>query len=294
MSNGPKINASDEQVAVELPSRLPSGSSLGFRSILKEGIFWSYINLVRSVPRRVLGWRNRQRIIILTYHRVNDELRDKVTVGVQQFDEQMKWLSRNYPMVSVEDILRGAVSRNIGRPAVAITFDDGYLDNHENAVPILRKYGVPAVFFVSTGMIGTNNGFAHDLNKLGRALPNMSWEHLAKMRDAGFTIGAHTVTHINCATNDFETVSRELIESRDTLREKLDLDEIVFAYPFGGRSDMAPRVLEFVKELGYIGCFSAYGGCVTGAIDPFDVPRMGIHCDFTMLAFRARLEGLNR
>jgi peptidoglycan/xylan/chitin deacetylase (PgdA/CDA1 family) len=114
------------------------------------------------------------------------------------------------------------------------------------------------------------------------------------MRDDGFTIGAHTVNHINCAKNDFEDVRHELTESRDMLREKLGLDEIVFAYPFGGQSDMTPKVLELVKELGYIGCLSAYGGRVTGAVDPFNVPRMGINCNFTLLAFRARLEGLNR
>ena len=264
------------------------------RAVAKAGVFWNYINIARSVASCYLAIRNRQRVVILTYHRVNDELRDKVTVGVDQFDKQMAWLSRNYPLVSVEDIVRGKVLRNTNRPGIAVTFDDGYLDNYQNAVPILRRHSIPATFFVSTGMIGTDNSFAHDLSKLGYALPNMTWEHLAEMRDNGFTIGAHTVSHINCATSEFDAVRQELIESRDTLRRNLGLDDIVFAYPFGGRSDITPKVLDLVKELGYIGCFSAHGGFISAEIDAFDVPRMGVNCNFTMLAFRARLEGFNR
>ena len=262
------------------------------RSVVKDGTLWSYINLVRPLPRRYLRWRKRQRVIVLLYHRVNEELRDAVTVSPRQFDEQMAWLSRHCPVVDIIDVVRGRVPRGTNRPVVAVTFDDGYLDNYENAVPILLRHGIPAAFFVSTGMINTNNGFAHDLDKLGYALPNMTWEQLRRMKDLEFTIGSHTVTHLNCAKSDIDAVRRELVESRDTLREELALDEIVFASPFGGQTDISQQALDLVKDVGYIGCLSAYGGHIAGDIDPYDVPRMAISYNFSMLAFRARLEGL--
>jgi peptidoglycan/xylan/chitin deacetylase (PgdA/CDA1 family) len=262
------------------------------KRVCKEAFFWSYVRLVRPLARRCLGWRNRQRVVVLLYHRVSDELRDSLTVGIEQFDAQMEWLRYHHQVVSIADIIHGNVPRNTARPVIAVTFDDGYSDNYEHAVPILLRHQVPAAFFVSTGMIGTTEGFPHDLKRLGHALPTMTWEHLRHMRDLGFVIGSHTVTHLDCGSADMDTVRRELIESRDTLKRNLGLDEVFFAYPFGGRLNMTPPVLQMVKEQGYTGCLSAYGGFIRGPIDSYNVVRTGIGANYTMLAFRAALEGL--
>jgi len=268
---------------------------LRVRNLLKEALFWSYINLYRPIPRRYLGpLHNRQRIVVLLYHRVNDQLRDPLTVGIEQFDQQMAYLARHYNVVRLEDIVGGNVARDAARPLVAVSFDDGYLDNYENAVPILLKHKIPATFFVCTGMIGTNNAFQHDLDKLGRCLPNMSWEQLSEMKALGFTIGSHTVTHLNCAKSDPDLVLCELGESRDMLMRKLRLTKVMFAYPFGGRSDMTPRVLELVKRVGYVACLSGYGGFIARDLYRYDIPRTSVNCNFSMLGFRARLEGLTR
>ena len=55
-----------------------------------------------------------------------------------------------------------------------MSFDDGYLDNFENAAPILLKHQVPCTFFVSTEKIRRNQPFDHDLRALGFGLDNMS------------------------------------------------------------------------------------------------------------------------
>ena len=86
-------------------------------------------------------------------------------------------------------------------------------------------------------------------------------------------------------------MERELIESRETLKQNLGLDEVVFAYPFGARTNMTPAALQLVKKQGYAGCLSAYGGCARGTIDPYNIERPGIGSNHTMLAFRAALEG---
>jgi len=257
----------------------------------KEAFFWSYVRLARFPARRFLSWRHRQRVVILLYHRVSDELRDSLTVGIEQFDAQMDWLRRHHEIVSIADIIHENVPRSTTRPVIAVTFDDGYLDNYEHAVPILLRHQVPAAFFVSTGMIGTSEGFPHDLKRLGKALPTMTWDHLRHMLELGFVVGSHTVTHLDCGSADLGTVRRELDESRDMLKRNLGLDEVIFAYPFGGRTNMNPAALQLVKEAGYAGCLSAYGGCIAGAIDKYNVERTGIGANHTMLAFRAALEG---
>jgi len=266
-----------------------SGARL--RNLCKDAFFWSYIRLARPLARRYLGWRNRQRVIVLLYHRVSDERRDSLTVGIEQFDAQMEWLSRHHPIASIADVVRGAVPRDAKRTVVAVTFDDGYLDNYENAVPVLLRHQVPAAFFVSTGLIGSTAGFPHDWKRLGRSLPTMTWEQIREMYELGFVIGSHSVTHLDCGGTDVEAVRRELIESRDVLKGKLGLDEVIFAYPYGGRANMTPAVLKMVEELGYAGCLSAYGEYNEGRLDRYNIRRVGIDCNFSMLAFRARLEG---
>lgn len=272
--------------------RTAGGERLRFAQLCKEIFFWSYVRLARPLAARCLGWGSRQRIVVLLYHRVSDELRDSLTVGVEQFDAQMEWLGRHHQVVSIADVVRGkGVARDAARPVVAVTFDDGYLDNYEHAVPILLRHRIPAAFFVSTGLIGRDEGFPHDLKRLGRALPTMNWDQLREMHALGFVVGSHTVTHLDCGSADLGTVRRELIESRDALKRNLGLDEVIFAYPFGGRANMTPAALQLVKDAGYAGCLSAYGGCIGGPIDAYNVVRAGIGCNHSALAFRAALEG---
>ena len=275
-----------------LNKRLANPKKQGFvKHIIKELIFFCYTYLYRPIPSRFLAMRNNQRIIVLLYHRVNDDLRDSVTVGIEQFDRHMAILEQKYTVASIENIVSGDVPRNTSRPLVAVTFDDGYLDNYENAVSILLKHKIPAAFFISTGMIGSKNGFAHDLRKLGRSLPNMNWEQIEYMKQHGFTIGSHTISHINCAKADVENVQEEITKSKETIEERLGIKEVIFSYPFGKKEDMNNEMLEYVKKVGYVGCVSAYGGRNDNTINPFNILRMGIDSNFTILAFRARLEG---
>jgi len=264
------------------------------RRAIKSVFYAGYTHGMRAIPRRLLAAARRQRVVVFCYHRVNDDMRDSLTVGVEQFDEQMGLLARMYPVVSIEDVVDGTFERDTARPAVAVTFDDGYRDNWQLAVPILARHRIPAAFFVSTGMIGTDRAFEHDLIRLGHALPTMDWENLARMQEMGFTIGAHTVTHINCARVDAETLRRELTDSRDTLRSRLGIERPIFAYPFGKRDDITPEGLAMVRELGYRGCLSAYGGANEGPIDPFGVLRIGMACGASRSGFRAAVEGFSR
>jgi len=275
-----------------LNSKLASLNKKGaIKHIFKEIVFFSYVYLIRPIPRRLLALKNNQRVIVLLYHRVNDELRDSVTVGIEQFNKQMEIVKQTCTVVSIEDVVNGNLPKNSTRPIVAVTFDDGYLDNYDNAVPILLRHKIPAAFFISTGVIGTDNGFKHDLSALGKALPNMNWKQIKHMKQLGFTIGPHTINHINCAKDDARKVRQEIIESKQTVENTLNIKEVIFAYPFGKKEDINSDILEYVKEVGYLGCLSAYGGCNKKSIDPYNVLRMGIDYNFSALAFKARLEG---
>ncbi len=261
-----------------------------------------------SMPRRVLKYSRSMlglrlwkmglarmvspRITVLLYHRVSDEARDNLTVGIAQFDRQMALLRRHCEVLSIEQVLATSAIARSNRPLVAVTFDDGYLDNYANAAPILMRHGVPAAFFVSTGIVSAGGRFPHDLRRGNAPIPLVTWEDLRRMRDWGFTIGSHSVNHIDCAAEPEQTVRTELADSRDQLRRELGVEELIFAYPYGGRQHMTPQRLELVKQAGYSGCLSAYGGCNVGVVDRYNVLRRPIQWEFSESAFLYACLGL--
>jgi peptidoglycan/xylan/chitin deacetylase (PgdA/CDA1 family) len=225
------------------------------------------------------------RVTVLLYHRVSDDARDNLTTGIEQFDRQMQLLGRHAEVISLNDLLKMREIPRSARPLVCVTFDDGYLDNYENAFPILQRNNVPAAFFVSTGLIGSDRQFPHDVRRGNRPIPMMGWNHLVEMHSAGFTIGSHTVNHISCAEAEESSVREELVESLDEIRTRLGCHDVAFAYPYGGKKHMTEQRLEMVKAVGYVACLSAYGGSNIGNIDPFNVLRRGIHWEFSDSAF---------
>jgi peptidoglycan/xylan/chitin deacetylase (PgdA/CDA1 family) len=112
-------------------------------------------------------------VIVLIYHRVATLSSDPEMLAVtpENFRVQMRYLKDNVSLVRFEEDWT-----KVSKPAVAITFDDGYADNALEALPILEEVGVPATFFVCTGTIGTTREFWwHELERLilgGEGLPS--------------------------------------------------------------------------------------------------------------------------
>lgn len=103
-------------------------------------------------------------VLVLLYHRVTSLPSDPEMLAVtpDNFRAQMRYLKENFPVVRFEEDWARAP-----KPAVVITFDDGYADNALEALPILEEVGVPATFFVSTGTIGTRSEFWwHELERI--------------------------------------------------------------------------------------------------------------------------------
>ena len=278
--------AQEAQLRRKLQQAEPSGD--GARRVAKQVYSVAAWNSCRVVRRFAMA----PRVTVLLYHRVSDDVRDNLTVGVEQFDRQMGLLSRHCEVLGLDEVLAARKVPSSSRPLVAVTFDDGYLDNYLHAAPILRRHGLPAAFFVSTGIVGCDGRFPHDIKRGNPPIPTMSWDHLREMQRWGFSVGSHTVNHIDCAAEPVAVVRDELARSQADLRRELGIERQVLAYPYGGRQHMTPQRLELVREAGYVGCLSAYGGVNVGSVDAFNVLRRGVHWEFSDAAFMLEALGL--
>jgi peptidoglycan/xylan/chitin deacetylase (PgdA/CDA1 family) len=102
------------------------------------------------------------------------------------------------------------------RKQLALTFDDGPITVLTNAVPVLRHHAIPATAFIVTGWADGHHRHGYDLV--------LDWAGVRALRDAGLTIGSHSVTHPDFGLLSPGEARRELEVSRERLREMTDVD----------------------------------------------------------------------
>jgi peptidoglycan/xylan/chitin deacetylase (PgdA/CDA1 family) len=100
---------------------------------------------------------NRKRLLIITYHGIREDAspaRSWLLLPVSEFARQMEFLHAHYDVLPIDDAL--ATPAN-GRPRACITFDDGYRNNLELALPVLERLRLPATIYLPTAFIGSSH-----------------------------------------------------------------------------------------------------------------------------------------
>lgn len=278
------------RLSARLAARDPAVGGV-LKEAAKRILFSAYASGLMPALNYWRGVNGRQRVIILLYHRVSDQFRDHVTVGIERFDQHMAFVAANYTTVSLKQVVEGDIPRNSTKPVIAVSFDDGYLDNFEHAAPILVKHQVPCTFFVCTEKIRDNKPFDHDMRALGFGLDNMNWDQVRTMHNWGLHFGSHTRNHVDLAKVSDEVALEELQGSLNDIRTQLGQEKVFIAFPYGRKHHITAARVDMMKSLGYAACFSAYGGLNETEIDPFNIKRIGVNWAFDLSALRARLAG---
>ena len=229
----------------------------------------------------------RNSALILVYHRIAPA--DQIStaeagfnVTPTTFEKQMRFLAHRYrvlPLVELISVL--TAGRRFRRRTIVLTFDDGRRDNLDVAFPILRKFALPATFFVVTRSMD-----APDKNHFG-------WSDAQILVRNGMAIGSHTHSHKRLATCSREELLKELGISRARISSEIGGDFFPFAYPYG---DMNQLVRDEVARSNYHCAVSTKAGFVSSEADLFALPR--VHIDeqstATLPLFAARLAWLPR
>lgn len=184
--------------------------------------------------------------IILMYHSVTPSEEDpyRVTVSPARFEQQMRWLhGRGLRGASVREVLETRASGR-GQRLVGLTFDDGYADFAEYALPVLEQYGFTATVYVIAGRMGTDNAW----DAKGPRKPLLTAEQVRQVADAGIEIGSHGLRHVPLTKAPDGTLAGEIDGSRRTLQGISGQDVPGFCYPYG---DIDGTVVAGVRAAGY-------------------------------------------
>lgn len=196
------------------------------KSFTKEAIGFTYYHLYQKF-QHISGNR------VLLYHSIGSKLRHDtygISISRERFTEHLKYLKENFEIIALDE----SYQSNLDKKTISITFDDGYKDNLI-ALELCLKYDIPFTLYITSGKIGEKQYL--DKNDI-----------LEFSKSNLCTIGAHSHTHPNLATLNYNEQYSELDRSKKTLENTIFKDIIHMSYPHGSYNH---DTLKIVDELGY-------------------------------------------
>lgn len=133
--------------------RLGRGEGPGRRHIGPSRVLDAAGRRIRRQYARIAARRGSG--VVLLYHRIAEAPSDpwQLAVSPQTFEQHLRFLSSECRVLTLAEMFEAASHRRIPDRAVALTFDDGYVDNLDQGLPLLEKYGTPATMYIATGYV---------------------------------------------------------------------------------------------------------------------------------------------
>jgi len=212
-------------------------------------------------------------IPILMYHQIDippargTPLRG-LTVAPKSFAWQMKLLRHlGYTGLSMRDLEPFLSGAKVGK-VVGVTFDDGYQNNVEYALPVLQKNRFTATCYGVSSMIGGTNSW-----DAGKVEPKrlMTLENWKAWHAAGMDVGSHTCTHANLTELPDQEAKDQITRSKQELENAIGCEVRHFCYPYGW---YAAEHQQMVRDAGYMSATTTHRGRAHRGDDPFALSRI--------------------
>lgn len=255
---------------------------------------------------------------VLVYHKIEN---------TENFEKQIVFLKKHYTLISSRDLTNfKQITYPNKKPPLLITFDDGDISFYENAYPLLKKHEIPAVIFIITGLIGSREPFWWDsiayynpekknpyalvwevknwpnkkrmrfIEELKRNsekeeffYPQLNWEQLLEMKEAGIDIANHSHSHPmfdHCSPAEIESEIQSSISALKNFNFMFD----VFAYPNGNFSLQSEKL---IKKAGIKFAFLFDHKINRTLEDPLRISRLMVEDSTPLWKFRFILSGLH-
>ncbi|WP_229711306.1 polysaccharide deacetylase family protein [Pectinatus frisingensis] len=214
-------------------------------------------------------------VLILEYHKVNNDDNDEYTTPVNDFEEQLDYLTRQgYKTISIMDFVRAKkYGEKLPAKSVILTFDDGYEDNYTDVMPFLKDHAMKGTVFI----------IANDVGQPGY----LSWQQIKDMQSTGMEIGSHTANHLPLTTLSASEIDSEIKLSKLLMEWKGLKTIYFFSYPNGAYNITAEQDL---KQYGYLAAVTGDPGINKFSTDPFLLQRTYIpRLRFGMTEFKLRI-----
>jgi peptidoglycan/xylan/chitin deacetylase (PgdA/CDA1 family) len=233
------------------------------------------------------------RVRVLTYHRFGHAAYDPFCVGPEVFQAQMRYLAESGLAISLAELDAFLAGRKeLPRGAVLVTVDDGLRSVYTEMLPVLRQYAIPAVAYVSPGLIRDRAGATAACGPTAAGPEEyLTWDELARLAAGGVTIGSHGWTHRSLGQMTPPEAREEADRSRRAIQERLGCWVTSFAYPFGTRADFSPATARALIEAGYTTAFTSQHGAITTGADPIALPRIKVEGGEGQFMFRLLCRG---
>jgi len=206
-------------------------------------------------------------LTVLQYHHVSSSTPASTSISPEQFSKHLLWLEdNNFQVVPLAEALAKIHAGEIlPDKTVAITFDDGYLDNYTMAFPLLRQRSWPFTVFI--------NPAPHDAGRIGWA----SWEQLREMSAAGASIANHTSFHAflirekdgESKADWLDRIKIDIEFAERRIKEEINQSHKILAYPYGESNQ---DIRQLIANMGY-SAFGQHSGSVSTSSDFADLPR---------------------
>ncbi len=260
----------------------------------------SYAALVRLFQRMLVGGN---RLPVLLYHSIcpnhGVQYADHFNVRPETFEKQMAWLAHNgSATVSPDELLTLVHDRKSWRQKkpVMITFDDGYANVVQYALPILAKYEFKATFFVASSFLGKQKALpwiqSPDISVLNEYRAMSSEQVLELSQTENYCVGSHTRAHQSLTSLSNEDAASELHRGKTDLESLLGAAVDHFAYPYGSKHDFSASHMEMCRETGFKTAFTTIPSSLRGPSSTYAIPRLTVYEQDGPRNFALKVAGL--